>query len=193
MTFKHFERSFNISRGEINDRFLDATRKLLQLLMLRRMKHSPGVDLKLPPKTEVVLFVPMTKEQRLCYTRLITGADSELLHEIFYDAAGKECASFTEDNEKARTTEQSSRELTKFREHTNTDTSSHTVYEDEEQQRAKDQKIEKASSTWRTLMNLVLQLRKVGPPNHLISRQNLFNAGLQSPISNSNGSTSQLP
>jgi len=41
--------------------------------MLRRTKDSPGVDLKIPPKTEVFLFVPLTQSQRSLYLALIQG------------------------------------------------------------------------------------------------------------------------
>lgn len=55
-----FEKSFNLSKGHFSGAVLDDSRKLLELIMLRRMKNSPGVELNLPPKTEVLLFVPLS-------------------------------------------------------------------------------------------------------------------------------------
>lgn len=55
-----FDESFNLSKGQFSGSVLDHARHLLELIMLRRMKFSPGVDLNLPPKTEVLLFVPLS-------------------------------------------------------------------------------------------------------------------------------------
>jgi SWI/SNF-related matrix-associated actin-dependent regulator of chromatin subfamily A member 5 len=55
-----FEQSFNLSKGQFSSTVLDDSRRLLELIMLRRMKSSPGVELNLPPKTEVLLFVPLS-------------------------------------------------------------------------------------------------------------------------------------
>src|SRR5580700_5013955 len=78
-----FRTSFDLSRGQFSKAVLDDSRRLLELIMLRRMKNSPGVDLNLPPKTEILLFVPLSPMQRFWYTRLITRADQALLDEIF--------------------------------------------------------------------------------------------------------------
>lgn len=48
-----FRTSFDLTRGLYSNTVLDDSRHLLELVMLRRMKNSPGVDLNLPPKTEV--------------------------------------------------------------------------------------------------------------------------------------------
>jgi SWI/SNF-related matrix-associated actin-dependent regulator of chromatin subfamily A member 5 len=48
-----FRMSFDLTKGLYSDTVLDDSRHLLELIMLRRMKNSPGVDLNLPPKTEV--------------------------------------------------------------------------------------------------------------------------------------------
>ena len=55
-----FEKSFNLSKGQFSGSVLDDSRRLLELIMLRRMKTSPGVELNLPPKTEVLLYVPLS-------------------------------------------------------------------------------------------------------------------------------------
>jgi SWI/SNF-related matrix-associated actin-dependent regulator of chromatin subfamily A member 5 len=68
---------------------MDDARRLLEEIMLRRMKSSPGVDLGLPPKEEVLLFVPLTPMQRFWYTRLLTKADNLLLEDLFRGAKDK--------------------------------------------------------------------------------------------------------
>ena len=69
---------------------MDSARKLLELVMLRRMKDSPGVDLDLPTKHEVLLFVPLTPMQRFWYTRLLTKAGDALLDDLFKNVKSKE-------------------------------------------------------------------------------------------------------
>lgn len=39
---------------------MDDVRRLLEVIMLRRMKNSEGVDLNLPPKTDILLYIPLT-------------------------------------------------------------------------------------------------------------------------------------
>lgn len=85
-----FEKSFNLSKGQFSGSVLDDSRRLLEVIMLRRMKTSPGVELNLPPKTEVLLFVPLSPMQRFWYTRMITKADQGLLDELFKSAKAKE-------------------------------------------------------------------------------------------------------
>lgn len=52
---------------------MEKVKRLLELVMLRRMKDSPGVNLAIPPKEEILLFVPLTPTQRTWYTRLLTN------------------------------------------------------------------------------------------------------------------------
>jgi SWI/SNF-related matrix-associated actin-dependent regulator of chromatin subfamily A member 5 len=85
-----FKESFDLSHGKVTTSVLDHARRLLELIMLRRMKDSPGVNLGLPPKTEVLLYVPLTPMQRFWYTRLLTKAGDGLLDELFKDLKGKE-------------------------------------------------------------------------------------------------------
>ena len=81
---------------------MDDARRLLELIMLRRMKNSPSVDINLPPKHEVLLFVPMTPMQRFWYTRLLTRTDQGLLDEIFQGAKEKELKVMSEEKEEDR-------------------------------------------------------------------------------------------
>ena len=68
-----FDTSFNLSKGHYSNQVVDDARHLLELIMLRRMKSSPGVDLNLPPKSEVLLFVPLSPMQRFWYVDLLFG------------------------------------------------------------------------------------------------------------------------
>ncbi|KAL6710197.1 hypothetical protein ACN47E_009988 [Coniothyrium glycines] len=85
-----FKESFDLSKGKINKRTMDDARSLLELIMLRRMKESPSVNLGLPPKEEILLFVPLTPLQRFWYTRLLTRMDEGMLDELFADGKSKE-------------------------------------------------------------------------------------------------------
>lgn len=88
-TAENFRQAFDLSRGKASTSFMDDARRLLEEAMLRRMKSSPGVDLGLPPKEEVLLFVPLTPMQRFWYTRLLTKADNLLLEDLFRGAKDK--------------------------------------------------------------------------------------------------------
>ncbi|QDS73472.1 hypothetical protein FKW77_009015 [Venturia effusa] len=85
-----FTKSFDLTRGMVNKGVMDHARRLLELLMLRRMKDSPGVNLNLPTKTEVRLFLPLTPLQRQWYTRLLTKQSETVLEEVFKGATEKE-------------------------------------------------------------------------------------------------------
>ncbi|APA13184.1 hypothetical protein sscle_10g079540 [Sclerotinia sclerotiorum 1980 UF-70] len=63
--------------------FLVASSHLLELIMLRRTKSSPGVDLGLPPMKEVLLLVSLSPMQKRWYEKLIKKTDREILHELF--------------------------------------------------------------------------------------------------------------
>ncbi|KAK5115624.1 hypothetical protein LTR85_009795 [Meristemomyces frigidus] len=89
-TADRFQHAFDLTNGRVSTSFMDDARRLLELVMLRRMKSSPEVNLGLPPKTEVLLYVPLTPMQRFWYTRLLTKADNATLDEVFKDAKEKE-------------------------------------------------------------------------------------------------------
>ena len=80
-----FRTSFDLSRGKVSTAVLEKARHLLELIMLRRMKHSPGVDLNLPPKNEVLLLIPLTPMQKNLYTQLLTGASTALIQDVLRD------------------------------------------------------------------------------------------------------------
>ncbi|KAG9840462.1 hypothetical protein KCU86_g11377, partial [Aureobasidium melanogenum] len=85
-----FKEAFDIGRGQVDSTFMDHARHLLELIMIRRMKSSPGVDLGLPPKSEILLYIPLTPLQRFWYTRLLTKAGDTLLDDIFGNVKEKE-------------------------------------------------------------------------------------------------------
>ena len=89
-TSQLFKDSFDLGKGKVDTNILDDARRLLELIMLRRMKSSPGVDLGLPPKEEILLFVPLTPVQKLWYTRLLTKAGDAMLEDVFSDVKNKE-------------------------------------------------------------------------------------------------------
>ncbi|KAF2268714.1 hypothetical protein CC78DRAFT_612973 [Lojkania enalia] len=85
-----FKESFDLARGMVNQQTMDNARKLLELIMLRRMKDSPSVNLGLPPKEEILLFVPLTPMQRFWYTRLLTRVEDTILDDLFSGSQVKE-------------------------------------------------------------------------------------------------------
>ncbi|KAK7543183.1 SNF2 family N-terminal domain-containing protein [Phyllosticta citricarpa] len=85
-----FKKSFNLAKGSVDMSVMNDSRKLLELLMLRRLKNSPDVNLGLPPKTEVLLYVPLTPMQRDFYMHLITHQGDLFLNEVFADTKDKE-------------------------------------------------------------------------------------------------------
>lgn len=158
-----FKSSFDLTRGKVSTTVMDNARRLLELIMLRRMKNSPGVDLNLPPKTDVLLFVPLTPMQRFWYTRLLTRADKGLLEELFQDAKEKELEVMVKESSEAKEWEQKDLiGLDKL------DKACGTAGDDWEESKEimrqaiqQEQQDEAKKSAWRKLMNLLMQLRKV--------------------------------
>ncbi|RDW80758.1 hypothetical protein BP5796_05456 [Coleophoma crateriformis] len=165
-----FHSSFNLSKGLFKNTVLDDLRHLLELIMLRRMKNSPGVDLNLPLKTEILLFVPLSPMQRFWYTRLITKADQGLLDELFRGAKQKEEQAI----EVAKKNEAVEAELIK-RETVALETmekelvvgsdaweqSREILKQTIKNEKNQDEGEHARSSSWTKLMNLLTQLRKV--------------------------------
>jgi SWI/SNF-related matrix-associated actin-dependent regulator of chromatin subfamily A member 5 len=165
-----FDTSFNLSKGQYSSTVLDDARRLLELIMLRRMKNSPGVDLNLPPKTEVLLFVPLSPMQTFWYKRMITKADQGLLDELFKGVKDKEEESMRtlkmieEREAQMDKVETEALEILGNDELVGTDAwketkaiLEQTVQREHEGEEAKEGK----KSDWQKLMNLLMQLRKV--------------------------------
>ncbi|KAL1598016.1 hypothetical protein SLS60_008504 [Paraconiothyrium brasiliense] len=156
-----FKESFDLARGRANQKTMDDARRLLELIMLRRMKDSPGVDLGLPPKEEVLLYVPLTPMQRFWYTRLLTRVDDSMLDDLFVGGKSKELVALQaekQENEERRRTQVSqaqpnsavSDEKGKWEE------TAQIMRQAVQTEKSDDA----ATSAWRKLMNLIMQLRK---------------------------------
>jgi len=76
-----FKDSFDMSKGSYNMSFLNAAKELVSKIMLRRTKAS--VELNVPPRDEMTIFVPLTEAQRFWTYRLLTRMDTADLREIF--------------------------------------------------------------------------------------------------------------
>ncbi|KAI9789843.1 MAG: hypothetical protein M1816_005760 [Peltula sp. TS41687] len=157
-TSELFRTSFNLTLGRVSTKVMDDARHLLELIMLRRMKTSPSVNLNLPPKTEVLLFVPLTPMQRFWYTRLLTRTDKGLLEELFQGAKDKELKAL--EDEKSLVNEQSIVDV----ESEIVDPADGDGWAESRDilQKAIEQESHNTSksSAWRKLMNLMMQLRK---------------------------------
>ncbi|KAF2690480.1 ISWI chromatin-remodeling complex ATPase ISW2 [Lentithecium fluviatile CBS 122367] len=155
-----FKDSFDINRGRVNRKTLDDARRLLELIMLRRMKDSAGVDLGLPPKEEVLLYVPLTPMQRFWYTRLLTRVDDTMLDDLFANGKGKEQAALDKDKQDDELLARMER-LDSTNRHGTGDAWEETAQimrqAIEKEQNASETK---TTTAWRRLMNLVMQLRK---------------------------------
>lgn len=75
-----FEDAFSLNEGIVDVQFLESCRRLLDRIMLRRLKDSPGIGLSLPPKTEIALSVPLSQFQHAWYLKILTGMDLPLTH-----------------------------------------------------------------------------------------------------------------
>jgi SWI/SNF-related matrix-associated actin-dependent regulator of chromatin subfamily A member 5 len=58
-----FRDAFNLTKGTYNNKFIEAASTLLSKMMLRRMKADME-EIKLPPKVELLVYVPLTPMQR---------------------------------------------------------------------------------------------------------------------------------
>lgn len=150
-----FKESFDLTRGKVNRQTMDDARRLLELIMLRRMKDSPNVNLGLPPKEEILLYVPLTPMQRFWYTRLLTRVDNGMLNDLFADGKNKEKAALTEDMKEKELMDR----MEKLQHHPGTDEWEETA-SIMRQAIAKEQVGTENKSAWQKLMNLVMQLRK---------------------------------
>lgn len=158
-----FKQAFDLTKGKVSTEFLDHARTLLELIMLRRMKNSPGVNLGLPPKEEILLYVPLTPMQRFWYTRILTKSDRSLLSDLFEGAKSKELQSrqIEAHADKAQNAllQKAADELAG-----NAATAVDVWAESKEiviKALEQEQQANTNSSEWRKLMNLIMQLRKV--------------------------------
>ena len=155
-----FKESFDLSKGKANKQTMTDARRLLELIMLRRMKDSPSVNLGLPPKEEVLLYVPLTPMQKIWYTRLLTRIDDGMLDELFADGKQKEKAAIEqdiEDNKLLQKMEKVEKVVRSGDAGSDWDETTKILQEAV----AKEQTDTDANKgAWKKLMNLVMQLRK---------------------------------
>lgn len=76
-----FKDSFDMSKGSYDMSFLNAAKDLVSKIMLRRTKAS--VEINVPPREEMTIFVPLSEAQRFWTYRLLTRMDTSDLREIF--------------------------------------------------------------------------------------------------------------
>lgn len=76
-----FKDSFDLTRGLYSIPILKATETLLSTVMLRRTKAT--VEMSVPPREELTVYVPMMEAQRFWTYRLLTRMDTIDLKEIF--------------------------------------------------------------------------------------------------------------
>ena len=76
-----FRESFDLSKGSYSLQFLTSAKKLLERVMLRRTKAS--VEMTVPPREELTVFIPLTEAQRFWTYRLLTRVDTMDLKSIF--------------------------------------------------------------------------------------------------------------
>lgn len=158
-----FERSFDLAKGQVRTETMESTRKLLELICLRRMKDSPEVNLGLPPKQEIHLFVPLTPVQRFWYTRLLAQAGNGVIEDLFRDAVSKEKAVF-----QLEAAESTIAEHSIINQDSQNNNDNGVVPSDKWEESKKIlqdvlelERAEPQGKEWRLLMNLVMQLRKI--------------------------------
>ena len=164
-TAELFKSSFNLTKGQVSTKVMDDARRLLEMIMLRRMKNSPGVELNLPPKTEVLLYVPLTPMQRFWYMRLLTRADKGLLEELFQGAQQKEAVALSQEAQDGSILQEKRVEELEALEHKAFEGEAAAEWAESKeimrQALEHEQHDENKSSAWKKLMNLLMQLRKV--------------------------------
>jgi SWI/SNF-related matrix-associated actin-dependent regulator of chromatin subfamily A member 5 len=156
-----FKDSFDLGRGKVSKQTMDDARRLLELIMLRRMKDSPNVNLGLPPKEEVLLYVPLTPMQRFWYTRLLTRVDDGMLDDLFANVKEKEKVAIQQDREEEVLLDKLQQLEGEFG-----NAGGQGEWEETAQimrqalQKEQEDSTVTNKSAWHRLMNLVMQLRK---------------------------------
>ena len=152
-----FTNAFDLTLGKVDRKVMDDSRKLLELIMLRRMKDSKGVNLGLPPKKEVVLSLPLTPMQRFWYRRLLTKLDSGLLEDLFKGAKSKEEQALQKERSELEKEEELLARVEEGLESANAETKEDSW---KEAKTIMEQSIKSKGTGWQKLMNLLMQLRK---------------------------------
>jgi SWI/SNF-related matrix-associated actin-dependent regulator of chromatin subfamily A member 5 len=90
----YFSDSFDLTKGNYNTEAIEASRRLLDVIMIRRTKSE--IDLSIPPKIERFIYLPLSPLQRFWYMRLLTHVDKKALDAIL-DTSSVESAKITDD------------------------------------------------------------------------------------------------
>ncbi|GAB1735758.1 hypothetical protein NU219Hw_g5104t1 [Hortaea werneckii] len=163
-TAGRFKEAFDLTNGKVSTSFMDDARHLLELIMLRRLKSSPGVNLGLPPKSEILLYVPLTPMQRFWYTRLLTKTDNATLDDLFRGAKEETLAEDEAQRREIQALERRAAIADGTKQSTGADGDGDVWAESREiMQQALENKNEEdvKKGSWQKLLNLVMQLRMV--------------------------------
>ncbi|TKA33633.1 hypothetical protein B0A50_00469 [Salinomyces thailandicus] len=171
-TADRFKKAFDLTNGRVSTSFMDDARHLLELVMLRRMKSSPNVNLGLPPKTEVLLYVPLTPMQRFWYTRLLTKADNATLDDLFKGAKEKLVGTLAQEASEQKTLAILEKDIAAGGDADGINSSTSDVWAESreiiQQALSNDRDDDKTKVSWQKLRNLVMQLRQVCSHPYLI-------------------------
>ncbi|KAF9219876.1 hypothetical protein BS17DRAFT_371007 [Gyrodon lividus] len=124
-----FRDSFDLAKGSYSIPVLKAAQELLTVIMMRRTKDT--VQISVPPREELTVFIPMTEAQRFWTYRMLTRMDTLQLQDIFTS----KLEDVPEDEGRREVREQIAKQIKR------------TANGD--------------ANCWRKLMNLLMQLRKV--------------------------------
>jgi len=80
-TERLFKNSFDLEHGKYSLPFITAAQNLLSTVMLRRTKANVEVDV--PPKETLTVFLPLSELQRFWTYKLLTRMDTLNLQQIF--------------------------------------------------------------------------------------------------------------
>ncbi|RVD84046.1 uncharacterized protein DFL_005815 [Arthrobotrys flagrans] len=166
-TCDEWRQAFDLTRGKVDTSFVDCSRNLLELIMKRRTKQSPGISLGIPEKKEIVLYVPLSPMQRMWYTMILTKIDNNMLERLFKNSKNKESADITAAKGEAK-------RLDNVEIRVDNDGEEVTIKADNEEwnevEEAVKKSIEQVKSdpSWRKLMNILIQLRKICNHPYLI-------------------------
>ncbi|PLW48329.1 hypothetical protein PCASD_02858 [Puccinia coronata f. sp. avenae] len=82
-TRERFKTAFDLTSGSYDSQMLKSSHALLKLFMLRRTKDSVKCELSVPAREEIDLYIPMSSCQRFWTKRLIMRCDTSALKDIF--------------------------------------------------------------------------------------------------------------
>ncbi|KAF3920808.1 hypothetical protein ABW20_dc0108257 [Dactylellina cionopaga] len=166
-TCDDWRKAFDLTRGKVDTTFVDSSRSLLELIMKRRTKQSPGISLGIPDKAEVVLYVPLSPMQRMWYTMILTKLDNSMLERLFKNSKTKETAEISVAKVEAKRLDNVEIKVDDDGEEV-TIKADNDEWNDVEEAVKKSIEQVKSDPSWRKLMNILIQLRKICNHPYLI-------------------------